>query len=384
MPDFEFGGLADASAFRDDHEDHLCPHDDRRQKTVTLVSDAPERVLDQAAVGAAVSREDRNGPGQIPLSDAERDRIDFTKARASVPHARAVKGIARDAGVDDWTAYYDATLTVDEHRGVMDQAAHDERGKRMDAERSTDEKLADVEAAVNSQCDHAVGHCENGEVGACEFLQSECGFSEDRVEEFLSGTDLEPEVVGDDGDQGQLVTVGGGEFPEMDVTPQEAGALHRSWQGYKGAIGRLDREIGDVREAVTNARGAVQAINAVRDRHGQDPMHPDRLHELLETLDGLPGDIPEVRTLAHFADSGEDVIEHDEQRDLSGENADDQTRFSGQDRRDLDPETVENVEENEGGLMADTREGDGRPDASNTEQQIPEEFQVAEGGQETL
>ncbi|MCT9097916.1 hypothetical protein [Haloarchaeobius sp. HME9146] len=50
MPGFKFSSLADASAFRDEHEDHLCPHDDRRQKTVTLFSDAPERVLDQAAV----------------------------------------------------------------------------------------------------------------------------------------------------------------------------------------------------------------------------------------------------------------------------------------------------------------------------------------------
>ncbi|WP_435349010.1 hypothetical protein [Haloarchaeobius sp. HRN-SO-5] len=378
MPEFEFGSRLNAKAFRNDHEDHLCPDDDKRQKTVTLVSDAPERVLTQAAIQSASSRGDRGSRGgQIELTDHEKRELDFT--RTNVPHARSVKGIAAEAGVDDWLAFYDHTLTVDEHRERMADAKRDEVGDRLDAEKTADERLAEVEGALRKQCDHGVEVCQNGDPEACEFLQEECGFSEDEVAMFL---DDRPDA----GEQQQLVTVGGGEFPELDVTPQEAGALHRSWQGYKGAVSRLDRELSDVREAVVHARGAMRAINAIRNRHGQDALHPDRLHDLLEALDRLPGAIPEVRTLEHFTESGVTggVIEHDEQRDLSGDRADDQTRFSGQDRRDVDPEVVEHVQENEGGLMADERDVDQRPNPENSEQQIPDEFKVAEGGQNTL
>ncbi|WP_435358458.1 hypothetical protein [Haloarchaeobius sp. DFWS5] len=378
MPDFEFGSLDDAREFRDAHDDYLCPHDDARKLTVTLVGDAPDRVLDQAAVVSAVSREDYRSVGQLSLTEAEKDRIDFSQSRANVPHAQAVKAIAADAGVDDWTAYYDGTLTTDEHRGVMQRAARDETGDRLDAEKSNDERLAELEQALDGQCEHAAGHCENGEAEACEFLQDECGFTREQVGLFLDDT------ADDSGEQSELVTVGGGEYPEMEVSPQEAGALHRSWQGYKSGIGRLSRELDDVREAVTNARGAIAAINAIRERHGQDRLHPDRLHDLLDALDGLPADIPEVRTLEHFAaDVDGEVIEHDEQRDLEGGRASDQTRFPGQDRSDVEPETEKQIDENPGGIMADERPDDG-PDPESTEQQIPDEFQVAEGGQTTI
>lgn len=73
MPDFEFGDRPAANAFREEHEEHLCPHDDRRMRTVTLVGDAPDRVLDEAAVQAAASREDHSGTGQQSLTDAEKD-----------------------------------------------------------------------------------------------------------------------------------------------------------------------------------------------------------------------------------------------------------------------------------------------------------------------
>ncbi|WP_435332850.1 hypothetical protein [Haloarchaeobius sp. TZWWS8] len=197
MPDFEFGSLADASVFRDDHEEYLCPDDDRRKLTVTLVSDLPDRVLDEAAVASAVSREDHNGVGQLALTDGERDRIDFSKARASVPHAQAVKAIATDQGVDDWLSYYDVTLSVDEHRGVMERASRDERGQRMDADTSNDERLADLEQALDGQCDHAVDHCENGDKEACEFLRDGCGLGDEQVAAILDdSTEIPGEVHG--------------------------------------------------------------------------------------------------------------------------------------------------------------------------------------------
>jgi hypothetical protein len=113
----EFGSKAAADQYRDDHEEYICPvDDDRRLKTVAFVGDTPEWLLDQARLDAEEGRAERAASaGQATLTEAERDDIDFSKGRANVPHARAVKGIAADHGVDDWLAYYDPSLTVDEH-----------------------------------------------------------------------------------------------------------------------------------------------------------------------------------------------------------------------------------------------------------------------------
>jgi len=193
MPDVEFGSRDAANAFREDHEDALCSQDDRRKKTVTLAPDASDRVLDEAAIKAGSSREERTGSGgQAPLEDHEKDRIDFSEGRASVPHARSVKGLMLSEGVSDWLAQYDPTLTVDEHRDVAERAATEGGGERLDAETTTDEHLSDVEAALDGQCDHAADHCQHGDQDACEFLTDECGFSEEDVEKILDDTEEMP------------------------------------------------------------------------------------------------------------------------------------------------------------------------------------------------
>lgn len=108
----------------------LAPSDDARTATVRLQDDTPQRVLTRISNMAAESKQaDAEQAGQAQLTASERERIDFSKGRANVPHARSVKALARKHGVDDWTAYYDPSLTVDEHRQVMQQAARDERGR---------------------------------------------------------------------------------------------------------------------------------------------------------------------------------------------------------------------------------------------------------------
>ncbi|WP_439028429.1 hypothetical protein [Haloarchaeobius sp. DT45] len=237
MPEIEFGSRDDANAFRGEHEEHLCPYDDRRKKVVTLVGDAPDRVLDEAAVQAASSRDDRGSRGgQIPLEDHERDRIDFSET--NVLHARSVKGIAREAGVDDWTAFYDPTLTVDEHREVMNRAARDEQGDRLDQEASVDERLAGVEEALDGQCDHAADHCAHGEAEACEFLVEGCGLSDDQVEAILSEGEGDPAK---------------GELPGPAY-----GALQGLWTQFRAGLGE--------------AKQAAAGINEIRVQFGQDPM----------------------------------------------------------------------------------------------------------------
>ncbi|GGM26733.1 hypothetical protein [Haloarcula argentinensis] len=295
----EYGSKDAADAARERHSEYLCTDDDRRLKTVAWAeSGTPEWVLEQERLEAADSRDDGGDEGgQVPLSDSETDRIDFSDGRANVLHARSVKGIAQSEGVEDWVSYYDPTLTVDEHRDVMEQASR-ESGKRS-ADETADEKAARAaRSAQSNQCDHARGHCENGDPEACEFLQQTCGYDDDEVQQLLGGGVMEPDADGTE--QQDLVTVGGDEYPEMQVTPETAGALRDSWTGYKAGVSDLDDALTAAREAVIDARQAWRAINRIREANGQEPMHPDRLHTLLDALDAMPGSVPEVRTLDHF------------------------------------------------------------------------------------
>ncbi|MFC7193719.1 hypothetical protein ACFQL4_02210 [Halosimplex aquaticum] len=215
-----------------------------------------------------------------------------------MPWARSIKAIAADEGVSDWTAYVDPSLTVDEHREVMADAAREGGGKRQEDTETATEKAGRASRRAQAEgCDHARGHCENGDTDACEFLQESCGYDPEEVDQILGDT---RHVEDDDPEQRELVTVGGGEYPEMEVTAQEARALRQSWQGYKGAVSDIEEAQERARKGVIHARQAVRAINAIRGQHDQGEIHPNRLHDLLESLAQMPGDIPEVRTLDHF------------------------------------------------------------------------------------
>jgi len=300
----EFGTKTAADSIRDEYDDHLCSDDDRRLKKVVFASDTPERVVEEARQVALDSRaEGEAGAGQAPLSDTERGKIDFSKGRANVPWARSIKAIAADEGVSDWTAYVDPSLTVDEHREVMAEAALEGGGRRQEDTETATEKAGRASRTAQAEgCDHARDHCENGDTAACEFLQNTCGYDESEVSLILG--DDRPE--GPDTEQTELVEVGGERGESIEVPPEVAGALSQSWQGYKGAVSRLSKDIGDIRKAVVNARQATRAINSIRKQQGQEPIHMDRLHELLAVLDDMPGSIPETRTLDHFGSGGTD------------------------------------------------------------------------------
>lgn len=262
----EFGeGNKDvADAVRDEYEEYLCSDDDRRLRTVIFSSDTPDDVLDRVTVRAARTRSERDGAGQRPLTDAERNRIDFSKPRASVPHARAVKAIATEEGVDDWVAYYDGTLTVDEHRDVMAEAARDERGQRMDSQDTTDDRLGRAEKALGEECDHARDHCEMGDPDACEFLADQCDLSDDAItqlrETASAGTDLKS-----------------GDPDESELTGKQAGAIQRSIGAMAGAVDEAERGLDKLREAWDNAQQAAKAVNSIRESVGYEPQHFDRI-----------------------------------------------------------------------------------------------------------
>lgn len=255
MPKIEFGSKETANQFRADHEEWLCPvDDDKRQKTVAVVSDAPEHVVERAEVTAASGRSERSGDGgQVELTDSERDRIDFSEGRASVPHARSVKGLARSEGVDDWLAYYDTQLTVDEHRDVMAQAGQEGGGRRLDEDDSADDRLGEAEAALGGQCDHARDHCEHGDPDACEFLQEACGFDEEAVEEILSDEEGDPDAG--------------------DLPGHVYGALQMLWNAYRAGLGEAKR--------------AAAGINEIRQQYGQEPLEMEELGDRAITKDDL-------------------------------------------------------------------------------------------------
>jgi len=307
----EYGSKDAADAARERHEEYLCTDDDRRLKTVAYSdADTPEHVLEGERLEAADSRgEQSDGPGQVPLSDGERDRIDFSKARASVPHAKAVKGIARSEGVEDWVSYYDGTLTVDEHREVMADASR-ESGQRTDAGESVDEKAADAaQTAKGERCDHARGHCENGDPEACEFLSTTCDYSEEEVNRMLAAREPErpPEPVHPDDrddEQGKGAVEGAESGESTALTGKQKGALKRGWNGYLSALDALDDALATVTEEWHHAQQAARAINAVRDTAGQSPLDFERLEEtqadLLDLARSMAADCHECH-----ADHGE-------------------------------------------------------------------------------
>lgn len=238
----EFGSkaLADAWRRRAREQGYLCPADDARLKTVMLRSDTPEAFVEEAHRAADEDRAERErGPGQVELTEHEREQIDFSKGHASVPHAQAVKGIATAEGVDDWLSYYDPTLTVDEHRQVMARAATEGGGDRLDAEESATSKAGRAAAMAQAgQCDHARGHCEHGDADACEFLSEHCGLTAEEVAEIMDETTADSEL---------------GELPG-----EAYGALSKLWAQYKAGV--------------ADAKEAAAGINEVRAQYGQDPI----------------------------------------------------------------------------------------------------------------
>jgi hypothetical protein len=261
--DVEFGTKDQADEIREEYDEYVCPvDDDLRLKEVAFVDATPPQVEQDLETFAAAGRAERGGgAGQAPLTDGERNRIDFSKPGVNVLKYRSIKGIAQSEGVDDWLAYADPTLTVDEHRDTMKRAARDEGGgQRMDVERSDEERAADLPRQRGSgDCDHARGHCKHGDPDACEFLQVECGLDEDDLSALVE----------------QPAPKDNAEEPEGAAL----GALKRSWQGYKGAISALDELLDDVRDEWEEAQQAARAINSVRDGHGQEPLHFAELEE---------------------------------------------------------------------------------------------------------
>jgi len=270
----EFGEKSAADRAREEHADLVCPvDDDKRMRTVHFVSDAPDAVLDQLRAQADEGTADRadDRPGQIPLTDAEKERIDFTRDGVNVLWARSIKGLAQRYGASDWTAYVDPTLTVDEHRGVMENAGQEGGGARDDGDQLDAAREADAAAVEQAEgCNHARGHCEHGDPDACEYLTEACGYSADEVDDLLT----EPEPATDDGPSD---TEADPLSPPTELEGAQVGAYLRSVRGYLNATDAAAEHIEKLREALEHANDAARAVNGIRSDAGLDPIHFERL-----------------------------------------------------------------------------------------------------------
>ena len=122
MTSVEFEKKAMADHFREEHSDAICPDDDARLKTVQFKSDAPQKVIREAERAAfQEAEEEGEKSGQVPLSDGENDRLDFSRDGVNLPKAQSMKAIALDKGVDDWLSYFDPELEVDEHCSIFEE-----------------------------------------------------------------------------------------------------------------------------------------------------------------------------------------------------------------------------------------------------------------------
>lgn len=259
----EFGAKDVADSVRDEYEEHLCPLDDRRKKTVAFVRDTPDEVLEDARAAAVETRADKtkDSYGQMGLTEREKGEIDFSEN--SVFHARTAKAIAAGEGVSNWLDYYDPTLTTDEHIEVYKNA---EAASRLDSDElddeTVDEKLAEMEKTAESEeCDHAERCCKDGYEEACEFLVKECGVDENRVDELLEEDDFN--VFEDEA--GEVPDIEDVELDEDELPASVLVAFKKAWNGYRA--GRAEAE-----EGAENARKYAGIINSIRRGIGQEPM----------------------------------------------------------------------------------------------------------------
>ncbi len=320
----EFGSLDAANQARDDWSEYVCPvDDDRRMTAVAFVSDTPEDVLDAIRLEAQDARtEQRQKSASVGLTEDERKRISdlggFDQRTTTLSWASAKGVFAREGLVDSFHDAMGALTDYDDPAEGAEEWIRNQReadatkgtagvsGGRRDAgdvDQQRQRKAGVAAAKARGEgCQQAHDYCTGGDEDACKHLREVCGYDEEEVKQILAARDDRDQGGSD---QRELVVVGGnGGFSEMEVTPQEAGALTKSWKGYKGAISDLADAVETVQEAAVDARQALAAINSVRGNYDREELHGDRLHDLLAALDGLPEEIPEVRTLAHFSDQG--------------------------------------------------------------------------------
>lgn len=192
--EIEFGSRAAANAAREAiSEGASTGRYDGRHKTIE-VDDGKisERQLNRLSRRAADSRRaEAEKAGQRQLTEAEKDRLDFSEI--SVVETRSIKGVMQSEGVDDWTSFVDPTLSVEEHRSIAERASRDEIGARMDDTETEADRIgreADAFAAEQRGLeDHAIKGAKAGEQEAINVLVDELGWDRTQAKSLAQATD---------------------------------------------------------------------------------------------------------------------------------------------------------------------------------------------------
>lgn len=181
--DAEFASRVVANEVRDDlvdryGEDVLALADDRRSTVVRVAEDAPRAAGRLAEQEAKDDREAARTVGQAELTNAEREGLDFSET--NIMHARAAKAVIQDEGIDDWTAVYDPTTTVDSQREIAQQNRESIQGERMDEE--TDNVAISRQQADSQLEKRAIDAAADGVDEAADQLREEFGYTDAEIE----------------------------------------------------------------------------------------------------------------------------------------------------------------------------------------------------------
>ena len=163
--------------------DVLDPTDDRRTTLVQVSEDAPPAASRLAEQEARDDRDRSKTFGQADLTDAEKDRLDFSER--PIFHAKASKAVIQNAGIDDWTSVYDSQI---EDPAAFEEIAEQNRdsiqGERLDNE-TVNVSISREEADSRLER-RAIDGAEDGVDEAADQLREEFGYTDSQIEELQS------------------------------------------------------------------------------------------------------------------------------------------------------------------------------------------------------
>ena len=163
----EFSSREMANRWRDKLPPHAITHrDDRRKKTLEFYPQLVDDIqLNRLEMDAAEGM-DQEPLTRTSLTEHEVERV-RNKAGYDVPQDRFkamwVKSLAMQKGIRDWTAYFDPSLSVEEHRGTLDTA--DTWGEVRTMAKGSSSVKNDIIDENRLQ-----ENCFNGDLNACEIL----------------------------------------------------------------------------------------------------------------------------------------------------------------------------------------------------------------------
>ena len=318
----EFGGRPAAKKAREEYAEHVAEEDDRRFKTVVfedagLSPTTVDAIKADADEGLAASETRSHSE---PLTDRERKKIKeaggFSQT-VTTANWRSAKGTFTANGMGDRFRDAIGSLTDGDDPAELAQSWIEQAkqggndgdsravsgGARDDGEQDIIDRQRQQAAAqvvMSEEYANARRWCKKGDEDACDALVEEFDISREEAMKMLGMSTDEPDTS-ETTEQTELVTVGGdGDFPEMQITKAAAGALRDSWTSYKAATGAIEDAIETLREEVGRGRRSMNAINAIREAGGQDDIEAEKLGTLLGRLAEMPGNIPQVATLAEY------------------------------------------------------------------------------------